>query len=85
MTIHKHNKRCESCIFLALKGLSNVDVDYRNGNFATLTIGTNDICNIYPARLDQYGNTSLGRFITAATPRSLALTAAIILPRLFLM
>lgn len=45
------------------RAVTDLSVGYKVGNFATLTVGANNIGNIYPERLDQYGNTSLGRFI----------------------
>jgi iron complex outermembrane recepter protein len=43
--------------------VTDLSVGYRIGNFATLTIGANNIANVYPEKLEKYGNTSLGRFI----------------------
>jgi iron complex outermembrane receptor protein len=43
--------------------VTDLSVGYRIGNFATLTIGANNIANVYPEKLENYGNTSLGRFI----------------------
>ncbi|HEY0039926.1 MAG TPA: TonB-dependent receptor [Flavisolibacter sp.] len=43
--------------------VTDLSVGYRIGNFATLTIGANNIANVYPEKLEHYGNTSLGRFI----------------------
>jgi iron complex outermembrane receptor protein len=43
--------------------VTDLNVGYKIGNFATLTIGAHNIGNIYPERLEKYGNTSLGRFI----------------------
>jgi iron complex outermembrane receptor protein len=41
----------------------DLSMAYRIGGFATVTIGANNIGNVYPEKLQQYGNTSLGRFI----------------------
>ncbi len=41
----------------------DLSMAYRIGGFATVTIGANNIGNVYPEKLEQYGNTSLGRFI----------------------
>lgn len=43
--------------------VSDASVGYKIGNFATITIGANNIGNVYPERLQRYGNSSLGRFI----------------------
>jgi iron complex outermembrane receptor protein len=43
--------------------VTDASIGYKIGNFATITIGANNIGNVYPERLEQYGNTSLGRFI----------------------
>lgn len=43
--------------------VTDVSVGYKIGNFATLTIGANNIGNVYPEKLEKYGNTSLNRFI----------------------
>ncbi|RYF79864.1 MAG: TonB-dependent receptor, partial [Chitinophagaceae bacterium] len=43
--------------------VTDISVGYRLGNFATLTIGANNLANVYPEKMENYGNTSLGRFI----------------------
>jgi len=43
--------------------VTDLSVGYKIGNFASLTIGANNIGNVYPERLEHYGNTSLGRFV----------------------
>lgn len=43
--------------------VTDASVGYKIGNFATITIGANNIANVYPERLEHYGNTSLGRFV----------------------
>jgi len=43
--------------------VTDLSVGYKIGNFASITVGANNIGNVYPERLEQYGNTSLGRFI----------------------
>ena len=43
--------------------VTDASVGYKVSNFATITIGANNIGNVYPERLEKYGNTSLGRFI----------------------
>lgn len=43
--------------------VSDASVGFKFSNLATLTVGANNIGNVYPERLEHYGNTSLGRFI----------------------
>ena len=43
--------------------VTDASVSFRISNFATWTVGANNIGNVYPERLENYGNTSLGRFI----------------------
>jgi iron complex outermembrane receptor protein len=43
--------------------VTDASLGYKVSNFATITFGVNNLGDIYPERLDNYGNTSLGRFI----------------------
>lgn len=43
--------------------VTDISIGYKLGNFATITIGANNIANVYPEKLEKYGNTSFGRFI----------------------
>jgi len=47
--------------------VTDASLGYRIGTFATLTIGANNIGDVYPEKLDNYGNTSFGRFIYSRT------------------
>lgn len=45
------------------KVVIDASLGYKISNFATFTIGANNIGDVYPDRLKQYGNTSFGRFL----------------------
>ncbi|MER3464190.1 MAG: TonB-dependent receptor [Chitinophagaceae bacterium] len=45
------------------KVVTDASLGYKIANFATLTVGANNIGDVYPDKLQNYGNTSLGRFV----------------------
>jgi iron complex outermembrane receptor protein len=49
--------------FFSSKTITDASLGYKISNFATITIGANNIGDVYPDKLDNYGNTSLGRFV----------------------
>lgn len=43
--------------------VTDASIGLKISNFATVTVGANNIGDVYPERLEQYGNTSFGRFL----------------------
>lgn len=43
--------------------ITDASLGFRISNFATWMIGANNIGDVYPEKLEKYGNTSLGRFV----------------------
>lgn len=49
--------------FFDPKVVTDASMNYKIANFANLTIGANNIGNVYPDKLKNFGNTSDGRFV----------------------
>ena len=49
--------------FFGHKNVTDASMGYKFANFATVTIGANNIGNTYPDKLKNFGNTGEGRFI----------------------
>jgi iron complex outermembrane receptor protein len=49
--------------FFSAKTVTDASISYKLKNFANITIGANNIGNVYPDKLKNFGNTAEGRFV----------------------
>jgi len=49
--------------FFSAKAITDASMSYKLKNFANITIGANNIGNVYPDKLKNFGNTGEGRFV----------------------